>query len=81
MGHFRPMYNSYKTLFDDDAVFGSGGFETEAAQPSTKTPKMSQGMYIEVFEDRLVFTMMNFGSVEGHTPDDKIAPYTVYLNK
>lgn len=81
MGHFRPMYNSYKTMFDDDAVFGYGGFEAEAAQPSTKTPKMSQGMYIEVFEDRIVFTMMNFGTAEGHTPDDKIAPYTVYLYK
>jgi hypothetical protein len=68
-------------MFDDDAVCGYGGFEARAAQPSTKTPKMSQGMYIEVFEDRVVFTMINFGSAEGHTYEDKIAPYTVWLYK
>ena len=58
-----------------------GGFETEAAQPSTKTPKMSQGMYIEVFEDRIVFTMKNFGDYPGWTTNDLITPYTVYLYK
>ncbi len=48
--------------------------------PSTATPKMSQGMYIDVFPDRVVFTMMNFGNYPGYETETPIAPYTVYRN-
>ena len=81
MGHFRPMWGSHKTLFEDDAIYGYNGNAEKKTLPVTGTPKIAQGMYIEVYDDRLVFTMMNFGSVEGHRPEDKIVPYTVYLNK
>ena len=48
---------------------------------STCTPRVAQGLYIEVFEDRIVFTMKNFGDYPGYRTEDLIEPYTVYLYK
>ncbi len=81
MGHFRPMYNSYPDWFFNDPVYGWGGKSEQTAEPSTKTPKIAQGMYIEVFEDRVVFTMKNFGILPNFETGTESAPYTVYLNQ
>ena len=40
---------------------------------------LPQGLYIEVYEDRIVITMKNFGTYAGYTPEDLITPYTVWL--
>ena len=82
MGHIRPMYSDYKDWFEkSDALWGDGGTGKWQHFPSTGTPKVGQCMYIEVFEDRVVFTMKNFGTIEGFSTDDLIVPYTVYLYK
>ena len=82
MGHFRPMYNSQPDLFYDDTLYGYGGYSTYQKQHgSTLTPKIAQGMYIEVYEDRIVFTMKNFGIIPGFETGTESVPYTVYLNK
>jgi hypothetical protein len=82
MGHIRPMYSDYKSWFDkSDALWGYGGTGKWQYFPSTGTPKVGQCMYIEVFEDRVVFTMKNFGTIDGFSTDDLIVPYTVYLYK
>lgn len=81
MGHFRPMQGDHPDWFYDDAVEGYGGYSQKAAQPSTATPKIAQGMYIEVFEDRVVFTMKNYGIIPGFETGTELTPYTVYLNK
>ena len=81
MGHFRPMYGSHKTWFAADPVRGYGGYSDKNVQPSTATPRVGQGMFIQVYEDRVVFTMKNFGDIPGLSTDDLIEPYTVYLYK
>ena len=42
---------------------------------------MAQGMYFEVFEDRIVFTMKNIGDYPGFSTEDVMESYTVYLYK
>ena len=42
---------------------------------------MSQGMYGEVYEDRVVFQMKNVGDYPGFATEDILEPYTVYLYK
>lgn len=85
MGHFRPMFNDspdmfYKTM--DEIIKGYGGYSTYAIQHgSTRTPKCGQGMYVEVFEDRIEFTMKNIGTYPGLTTEDVLSTYTVYLYK
>ena len=87
MGHFRPDYNGHTDWFFNDPVLGysgktdSNGNLTQTAEPSTKTPKIAQGMYIEVFEDRVVFTMKNFGIVPNFETGNDFEPYTVYLHQ
>ena len=82
MGHFRPMYNSQPDLFYDDVLYGYGGYSKYQKQHgSVQTPKIAQGMYIEVYEDRIVFTMKNFGIIPGFETGTESVPYTVYLHK
>ena len=81
MGHFRPMQRSYPDWFYDDAVYGYGGYSKKQTTPSSATPKIAQGMYIEVYEDRIVFTMKNFGIIPGFESGTELVPYTVYLYK
>lgn len=81
MGHFRPMQGDHPDWFYDDAITGDGGKGGTHTEPSTATPKIAQGMYIEVFEDRIVFTMKNFGILPGFETGTELVPYTVYLNK
>lgn len=81
-GHFRPDANAYSKWFEMDFVRGYAGLETFGyTHRSTCTPRVGQGLYIEVFEDRIVFTMKNIGDYEGFSTDDLITPYTVYLYK
>ena len=81
MGGFRLDHNGNQEYFEDDPVEGWGGYTDKKRKfPSTATPKMSQGMYIDVFPDRVVFTMMNFGNYPGYETETPIAPYTVYRN-
>ena len=81
-GHFRPDANAYPQWFDIDKVIGYAGLSTYGySHRSTCTPKVAQGLYVEVYEDRIVFTMKNFGTYEGWTPSDLITPYTVWLKK
>ncbi len=77
MGGFRLDYN--KEDFNNDALFGYGGYTKKQFFPTTATPKLSQGMYIEVFPDRVVFTMKNFGTKKGFETGTQLEPYTVYL--
>lgn len=81
-GHFRPDANTYPQWFDIDFVRGYAGLPSYGyTHRSTCTPKVGQGLYIEVFEDRIVFTMKNIGDAEGFSTDDLITPYTVWLYK
>ena len=81
-GHFRADANSYPEWFKKDYVIGYSGLSYYGyTHRSTCTPRVAQGLYIEVFEDRIVFTMKNFGDYPGWTTNDLITPYTVYLYK
>ena len=81
-GHFRPDANAYPQWFEKDFVVGYAGLSVYGyTHRSTCTPRVAQGLYIEVFEDRIVFTMKNFGDYPGFSDNDLIKPYTVYLNK
>jgi len=81
-GHFRADANSYPDWFHKDYVIGYAGLSSYGyTHRSTCTPRVAQGLYIEVFEDRIVFTMKNFGDYPGWTTNDLITPYTVYLYK
>ena len=75
------MQGDHPDWFYDDAITGYGGYSATFTPPSTATPKIAQGMYIEVFEDRVVFTMKNFGILPGFETGTELVPYTVYLNK
>ena len=80
MGHFRPMWGENKQLFYTDSIKGYGGYATYAVQHgSTTTPRVSQGMYVQVYDNRIVFTMKNYGTYKGLTTDDVLQPYTVWL--
>ena len=82
MGHFRPMYNDSPKMFNLDHISGYGGYSNYAVQHgSTRTPKCGQGMYVKVYEDRIVFQMKNIGTYEGLTTNDILEPYTVWLYK
>ena len=85
MGHFRPMFNSSQDMFYkgiDEIIKGYGGYNTYAIQHgSTRTPKCGQGMYVQVYEDRIEFTMKNIGTYAGLTTEDILSTYTVYLYK
>ncbi len=81
-GHFRPDANAYPQWFKMDKVVGFAGTSSPTfTHRSTATPRVGQGLYIEVFEDRIVFTMKNFGDYPGFSTDDLITPYTVWLYK
>ena len=75
MGAFRLDWSDNREKFEDDFVIG------RFVHQSTGTPMMAQGMYIEIFEDRVVFTMKNIGTWEGFSTEDILASYTVYLYK
>jgi len=75
MGAFRLDWSDNSEKFEDDFVIGRFTHE------STGTPMMAQGMYIEVYEDRVVFTMKNIGTWPGYSTEDTLEPYTVYLYK
>lgn len=82
-GTFRPS-GEYGTWFKrSDKVTGYAGYDNYGfTHHTTSTPLVAQGMYIEVFEDRVVFTMMNFGSIKPYrTGKDLIESYTVWLYK
>ena len=76
MGNFRTDYD--KELFEDDAIEGYGGFDHKVAIKTTGTPKVAQGTYITVYEDRVVFESINAGTYPGYSIEDKVKPYTVY---
>jgi hypothetical protein len=79
-GTFRPDANDYSDWFEEDYVTGYAGLPTYGyTHRSTCTPRVGQGLYIEVFEDRIVFTMKNIGDADGFSTDDLITPYTVWL--
>ena len=67
-----------KELFEDDAIEGYGGFDYKATIKTTGTPKVAQGTYITVYEDRVVFESINAGTYPGYSIEDKVKPYTVY---
>ena len=80
-GHFRPDANAYPQWFyRDKKVIGYAGLPTYGfTHLSTADTKVGQGLYIEVFEDRIVFTMKNIGTADGFSTDDIISSYTVWL--
>ena len=81
-GHFRPDANKYPKWFADDFVTGFAGLADYGyTHRSTCTPQVGQGLYIEVYEDRIVFTMKNVGTVRPFSTRDRIDPYTVWLYK
>lgn len=82
-GHFRPDSNS-GYFKKDDKVYGWAGHpdgNTNHTHAGTATPTRAQGLYIEVYEDRIVFTMKNIGTATGYTTEDLIEPYTMWLYK
>lgn len=81
MGHFRPGYYQFPDMFCDDAVTGYSGYENLYTDGSTATPRVGQGMYVQVFDDRIVFTLKNIGDYEGLSTEDILEPYTVWLYK
>ena len=82
MGHFRSSYNSFPRRFGLDRVIGYGGYSSYGyTHGSTATPRCAQGMYVQVYEDRIVFTMKNIGDLKGFATEDLLEPYTVWLYK
>ena len=82
MGHFRSGYNSFPRRFGLDRVIGYGGYSSYGyTHGSTATPRCGQGMYVQVYEDRIVFTMKNIGNLKGFATEDLLEPYTVRLYK
>ncbi len=82
MGHFRPMYNDNPQYFYQDSIRGYGGYNKLAIQHgSTRTPRVAQGMYVKVYEDRIVFQVKNYGDYPGYKTSDILEPYTVWLYK
>lgn len=80
MGGFRLDWSSGDGKTNADKF--NGDFVTGTySHPSTGTPRMAQGMYIEVYPDRVVFQMKNIGDYPGFSTEDVLAPYTVYLYK
>ena len=80
MGHFRPMYNSRPHYFKMDSIQGYGGYDKYAVQHgSTRTPRVAQGMYVQVYENRIVFTMKNYGDYKSFETETVLQPYTVWL--
>ncbi|MBQ0101642.1 MAG: metallophosphoesterase [Firmicutes bacterium] len=71
----------YGDLFGNDVVYGDGGLGYTNTVKTTATPKLGQSLYIKVYEDRLVFQYMNYGTYEGYSTDDIVRPYTIYLAK
>ena len=81
MGHFRPD-SSQKKWFKVDTVIGYAGLDTYGfTYNTTCTPRVAQGMYVKVYEDRIVFENKNFGDVSGYKTEDTFEPYTVWLYK
>ena len=82
MGHFRPSFNENQGWFGMDVIKGYGGYDTYRIQHgTTRTPRVAQGMYVKVYEDRIVFTMKNYGDIAGYETETLLQPYTVYLYK
>ncbi len=79
MGAYRIDYQADR--FGLDKVYGYGGYSYKQSFPSTATPKLSQGLYIAVYEDRVEFQCVNTGTLNGFKTSDIIEPYTVYLYK
>lgn len=75
MGAGRIDYDG--SLFNRDVVIG----KEMGSVATTATPKVCQVMYVTVYEDRVEFQSINVGTYKGHTVDDIIEPYTVYLYK
>ena len=80
-GHFRADANAYPQWFRRDTkVIGYAGLSTYGyTHLSTAESRVGQGLYIEVYEDRIVFTMKNVGDYEGFSTSDIIDSYTVWL--
>ena len=82
MGHFRPDYNNYQDMFYNDRITGYGGFgRLQIQHGSTQTPRIGQGVYVKVYENRIVFTVKNYGDYPGCATSDILEPYTVWLYK
>ena len=81
MGHFRPA-GSRTELFMNDWIKGYGGYDKYQQQDrSTRTPKVGQGVYVKVYDNRIVFQYVNYGTASGYATTDKFQPYTVWLYK
>ncbi|MBQ0102369.1 MAG: metallophosphoesterase [Firmicutes bacterium] len=82
MGAGRIDYDGkYGYLFNNDVVYGDGGLGSRQAIQTTATPKLGQSLYIKVYEDRLVFQYLNYGTYDDYSTDDIVKPYTIYLAK
>lgn len=83
MGGLRPFHqivNGQNLYFEEDNIKGQMPWDDrEHSYPSTATPKLAQYLLIEAFPDRVTFHFRNTGSLEGFTPNDLPAPYTVWL--
>ena len=81
MGHIRPD-SDQSTWFYMDKVKGYAGTDSPTfTYITTATPRVAQGMYVKVYEDRIVFQMKNYGDIPGFSTEDILEPYTVYLYK
>jgi hypothetical protein len=80
-GHFRADANTYPEWFRRDTkVIGYAGLPRYGfTHLSTAESRVGQGLYIEVYEDRIVFTMKNVGDYPGFSTEDIIDSYTVWL--
>ena len=76
MGGLRPFGREY---FENDAISGYGGEDKISYHPGTATPTLAQYLVVEVYEDKVVFTIRNTGTRENYTQNDKLKEYTVYL--
>ena len=62
-----------------DSVTNDGGTGVRQKFVTTATQKGAQGMYIEVYEDRVVFSMKNFGAIPGFETGTERTPFTAHL--
>ncbi len=81
MGGLRPHLTRTKfEYFEEDGLTGVLPGDTQAQYyEGTGTPKIAQYLIIDTFEDKVMFSYRNVGSMEGFTAFEKPKPYIVEL--
>ena len=82
MGGLRPFWHPEIEYFKNDGLTGfAGRTDKERYYPATGTPRLSQYMVFDIYDDRVVFRIRNTGDMENYSVEDKPLDYTVFYQK